>query len=90
MSGFTGLPVSYSFYSLKKSAVYVDSFRHPGLFWPCFGRGCTLVCELLYHACILLGYGGDSVADVFFVEVADADTSTVAASSSTGSGKGYE
>ena len=30
---FTGLPVSYSFYSLKKSAVvYVDSFRHPGLF----------------------------------------------------------
>ena len=33
---------------------------------------------------------GDSVADVFFVEVADADTSTVAASSSTGSGKGCE
>ena len=28
--------------------------------------------------------------DVFFVEVADADTSTVAASSSTGSGQGCE
>ena len=55
---FTALPVIYSFYSLKNQLCtlipsdILDSSDH--------GRGYTLVCELLYHACIPLGYGGDS------------------------------